>query len=35
MSGWKIVYTEHTERDLDSIYMYIAFSLLNPEIVEK
>lgn len=35
MSQWKIVYTEHAEQDLNSIYKYIAFSLLNPEIAKK
>jgi toxin ParE1/3/4 len=32
---WKIVYTEHAERDLNSIYTYIAISLLNPELARK
>ncbi|MCQ2011365.1 type II toxin-antitoxin system RelE/ParE family toxin [Sporolactobacillus sp. STSJ-5] len=35
MNLWKIVYTEHAERDLDSIYKYIALSLLNPEIAKE
>lgn len=35
MIQWKIVYTEHAERDLNSIYKYIALSLLNPEIAKK
>ena len=31
MSQWKIVYTEQAERDLRSIFEYIAFCLLEPE----
>jgi toxin ParE1/3/4 len=31
MSKWKVVYTEQAERDLCSIFEYIAFSLLEPE----
>jgi len=32
MSQWKIVYTEQAERDLRSIFEYIAFPLLEPEL---
>ena len=31
MSEWIVVYTERAERDLRSIFEYIAFSLLEPE----
>lgn len=31
MSEWKVVYTEQAERDLRSIFEYIAFILLEPE----
>lgn len=32
MSEWTVVYTEQAERDLRSIFEYIAFSLLEQEI---
>ena len=35
MSEWKVVYTEQAERDLRSIFEYIAFSLLEPEIAKN
>jgi len=35
MSSWKVVYTEHPERDLRHIYEYIAFSLLEVETAKK
>ncbi|MGI6434435.1 MAG: type II toxin-antitoxin system RelE/ParE family toxin [Syntrophomonadaceae bacterium] len=35
MSEWKVVYTEQAERDLHTIFEYIAFSLLEPEIAEN
>ena len=35
MKEWKIVYTEQAERDLRSIFEYIAFSLLEPEIARN
>lgn len=35
MSQWKVVYTEQAERDLRSIFEYIAFSLLEPEIAKN
>lgn len=35
MSQWKIVYTEQAERDLRSIFEYIAFSLLEPELAKN
>lgn len=35
MNSWKVIYTEHAERDLRGIYEYIAFSLLEPEIAKK
>jgi toxin ParE1/3/4 len=35
MNPWKVVYTEHAERDLRDIYDYIAFSLLEPETAKK
>ncbi|GGL63846.1 type II toxin-antitoxin system RelE/ParE family toxin [Sporolactobacillus putidus] len=35
MNPWKVVYTEHAERDLRDIYKYIAFSLLEPETAKK
>ena len=35
MSEWKVVYTEQAERDLHSIFEYIAFSLLEPQIAKK
>ncbi len=35
MSQWKVVYTEQAERDLHSIFEYIAISLLEPEIVKN
>ncbi|MEN6326754.1 MAG: type II toxin-antitoxin system RelE/ParE family toxin [Syntrophomonas sp.] len=35
MSEWKVVYTEQAERDLRSIFEYIAFSLLEPEVAKN
>ena len=35
MSEWTVVYTEQAERDLRSIFEYIAFSLLEPEIAKN
>lgn len=35
MSLWKVVYTEQAERDLHSIFEYIAFSLLESEIAKN
>ena len=35
MSEWTVVYTERAERDLRSIFEYIAFSLLEPEIAKN
>jgi hypothetical protein len=35
MSHWKVIYTHLAERDLLSIYEYIAFSLLEPEAARK
>jgi len=35
MSEWIVVYTEQAERDLRSIFEYIAFSLLEPEIAKN
>jgi len=35
MSEWTVVYTEQAERDLRSIFKYIAFSLLEPEIAKN
>ncbi|HHX26396.1 MAG TPA: type II toxin-antitoxin system RelE/ParE family toxin [Firmicutes bacterium] len=35
MSEWTVVYTEHAERDLRSIFQYIAFSLLEPKIARN
>ncbi len=35
MSEWKVVYTEQAERDLRSIFEYIAFSLLEPEFAKN
>ncbi|MDD2422385.1 MAG: hypothetical protein PHU78_09655, partial [Heliobacteriaceae bacterium] len=35
MSEWKVVYTEQAERDLHSIFEYIEFSLLEPEIAKN
>ena len=35
MSHWKVIYTQLAERDLLSIYEYIAFSLLEPETARK
>lgn len=35
MSKWTVVYTEQAERDLRSIFEYIAFSLLEPEIARN
>jgi toxin ParE1/3/4 len=35
MSEWTVVYTERAEGDLRSIFEYIAFSLLEPEIAKN
>ena len=35
MSAWKVIYTQLAERDLRSVYEYIAFSLLEPETARK
>jgi toxin ParE1/3/4 len=35
MSVWKIVYSEHAEKDLRDIYEYIAVSLLEPGIARN
>lgn len=35
MSRWKVVYTAHADRDLQDIYEYITFSLLEPETAKK
>lgn len=35
MNEWKVVYTEQAERDLHSIFEYIAFSLLAPGIAKN
>ncbi len=35
MSEWTVVYTEQAERDLRSIFEYIAFSLLETEIAKN
>jgi toxin ParE1/3/4 len=35
MSEWKVVYTEQAERDLRSIFEYIAFSLREPEVAKN
>jgi toxin ParE1/3/4 len=35
MSEWTVVYTEQAERDLRSIFEYIAFFLLEPEIAKN
>lgn len=35
MTKWKVVYTEVAEQDLRSIYEYIAFTLLEPQIAKK
>ncbi|MFA5385430.1 MAG: type II toxin-antitoxin system RelE/ParE family toxin [Eubacteriales bacterium] len=35
MSEWTVVYTGQAERDLRSIFEYIAFALLEPEITKN
>jgi toxin ParE1/3/4 len=35
MKTWEVVYTEQAEHDLREIYVYIAFSLLEPETAKK
>ncbi len=35
MIKWQVVYSEQAELDLRSIYEYIAFSLLAPEVAKK
>ncbi len=35
MSEWMVVYTEQAEQDLRSVFEYIAFSLLEPEIAKN
>lgn len=35
MNAWVIQYTHKAESDLESIYEYIAFELLEPEIARK
>ncbi len=35
MSKWQVVYSEQAELDLRSIYEYLAFSLLAPEVAKK
>ncbi len=35
MSNWQVVYSEQAELDLRSIYEYITFSLLAPEVAKK
>lgn len=35
MNSWKVVYTEQAESDLQGIFEYIAFSLLEAETAKK
>lgn len=35
MIKWQVVYSEQAELDLRSIYEYLAFSLLAPEVAKK
>jgi toxin ParE1/3/4 len=35
MTKWQVVYSDQAELDLRSIYEYLAFSLIAPEIAKK
>lgn len=35
MSEWKVVYTKQAESDVRSIFEYIAFSLLEPDVAKN